>query len=278
VAYLRRRGIDTLLRYPGSAAETTAEAREAAARGDALVFALGGDGSQRDCAAGVAGSSTALAPIPMGTVNIFARELGIPRGLRSALDAHIGGHTAQMDLGRAGGQLFLLMASIGWDAAIVRGVSHPLKRRLGDIAYMLKAAQELPWLRPRRMRWRTATTASEDDVAIMVFSNTRLYGGRVYFSREAYADDGLLDCVALCPHSIADGARLSARLVLSRLGGDPRVHAFRAEAVDVDTPGLPVQLDGDYVGDTPMRFGVERLALRVSIPAGPRPAILGAAE
>lgn len=273
--YLRKQGVETQLVLPESAEAGTAAAHKAAERGDELLFVAGGDGTLRDAALGLAGSDTALAALPVGTVNIWAREVGIPHGLRAAVDAHLTGQLRRIDLGRADGSCFLLMASLGWDAEIVRKVRPSWKKRLGDAAYMLEAARTIPRLRPSRTHWRTDGTEHDEEIALMVISNTRLYGGLVKFAPEALADDGRLDVVALCPKNPFEVLRLSGRLALSRVEEDVRSVVERADEVQVTTARLPVQLDGDYFGETPMTFHVERGALLVSIPGGPLPAILG---
>ncbi|MCC7366755.1 MAG: diacylglycerol kinase family lipid kinase [Dehalococcoidia bacterium] len=274
VRYLRHRGLEAQLVTPGSALEATAAAEAAAARGDDLLFVAGGDGSVRDAALGLAGSDTALAALPAGTVNIWARETGVPRGIRAAVDAHLAGQTAHVDLGRADGHCFLLMASAGWDAAVARRVSPRLKRRLGDVAYMLQGAKMAPRLRPIPACWHTDGAAHEGRVGVLVVSNTRVYGGKVQFSPGAFADDGLLDVVAACPGSPWAVARLGARLARGRIAADPAATAEVAHEVTIDTPGIPYQLDGDYAGESPVTFRADPGALRVSLPAGPRPAIL----
>ena len=285
IRYLRKQGLDTLLQTPESPDDMTAMASASAARGDDLLFVAGGDGSLRDAARGLAGSNTALAPVPAGTVNVFAREIGLPLGVRTAIDAHLHGRIVRIDLGRAGDAHgnegagpFLLMASAGWDAAIVRDVSLGVKRRMGDLAYALKAATSLQRLRTRPATWQVGDELHAGPLALMVVSNTRLYGGRFRFAPLALADDGLLDMVALCPRNAFDTLRMSARIVLRRAAGDPQALSARASAIAIDTPGLPVQLDGDYAGDTPMSFTVDHAALAVSIPAGPSPAILSSAD
>ncbi|MEX0783440.1 MAG: diacylglycerol kinase family protein [Dehalococcoidia bacterium] len=274
VRYLRKRGLEVELRTPASPLEMTALAATSAERGDELLFVAGGDGSLRDAARGLAGSNTALAPVPAGTVNVFAREVGLPLGVRTAIDAHLTGRVVRIDLGRAGEQPFLLMASAGWDAAIVGGVSLGLKRRMGDLAYAVKAAKALPGMRTRPARWEVGDEVHEGPLALMVVSNTRLYGGRLRFSPLALADDGLLDVVALCPRGLPDALRMSARIVMRRAAHDRHALSARAASIRIETPGIPVQLDGDYAGETPMAFAVDPGALAVSIPAGPSPEIL----
>ncbi|MCC6382105.1 MAG: diacylglycerol kinase family lipid kinase [Dehalococcoidia bacterium] len=274
-AYLRRHDVETHVAVPDCAGSATREAAQAATRSDAFLFALGGDGTLRAAARGLAGSNTALAAVPAGTVNVWARETGIPRGLRASLAAHLGGQTVRVDLGRAGDDCFLLMAGVGWDAAVAAAVSSSLKRRLGDAAYLVQGGLMAPRLRARPASWRTGIVLHEAPLALMVLSNTRLYGGRVRFSPEARARDGLLDVAALCPVSAGDAFRLAWRLLRGRLATDGRVIAARVPELVFETPGFPVQLDGDPAGKTPMTFSVEPGALLVSVPAGPLPPLLG---
>lgn len=272
--YLERHTAGTRLAVPTSRAEAVREARLAAERGDDLVFALGGDGTQRDAAEGLAGSETALAALPGGTVNIWCREAGIPKSIRAAAEALLGGQTLRIDLGEANGRPFLLMASLGWDAAVARGVSPGLKRRFGDYAYILQALRMAPGLRSTPARWRSGLMLQERRLAIMVVSNTRIYGGRVRFTPESTATDGLLDIAALCPASLVEVARLAAKVPFQRLTGDAAVVELRAAELTVETPGIPIQLDGDYAGETPVVFSVSPGVLAVRVPGGPLPAVL----
>ncbi len=272
--YLARRGVEAGLVLPSSGTDATVKARESAERGDDILFVVGGDGSVRDTALGLAGSETALAAVPSGTVNIWAREAGIPTGMRTAIDAHLDGQSVHMDLGRAGEHCFLLMAGVGWDAEIASHVNPRLKRATGDIAYMLQAAWMAPGLRARRSRWTTPGAAFEDDLAWMVLGNTRLYGGKVHLTPGAVIDDGQLDVVAFCPHGFGETLRLARKVALGKRE-DPRIVHVRTPELTVETPGLAVQLDGDYVGATPMTFSVDPGALLVSVPRGPLAQIFG---
>jgi YegS/Rv2252/BmrU family lipid kinase len=266
--YLAKRGTEAALVLPASEADATHEARRSAARVDDLLFVVGGDGSVRAAARGLAGSDTALAAVPAGTVNIWARESGVPSGLRAALDAHLSGQSVHMDLGRAGEHCFLLMAGIGWDAEIAGRVSQRLKKRTGDIAYMAQAAWMAPRLRARKAAWQAGEQRWEEPLAWMVLGNTRLYGGRVRLTNEAVIDDGQLDGIALCPRGVADTARLARKIALGKREDD-RMLSFRASEVVIESAGFPVQLDGDPVGETPMTFTVDPRALLVSVPRGP---------
>jgi diacylglycerol kinase (ATP) len=272
--FLRARGFTVELVVPGSAAEARMAARAAAEAGAEVVFAVGGDGSLRDVAAGVAGTKTALAAIPAGTANVFATEVGIPHGIRAAFAAHVEGQVVRMDLGWANDEPFLLMAGVGWDAAIARRIRPGLKRRLGAAAYVIQGLEALPSLHTEAVHWTSGQVSGDAPLSVLVLSNTRLYGGVVQFTPGADARDGLLDLCALSPVGRGDGTRLALKLLFGRLQGDRRVLDGLVRDLEIPTAGIPYQLDGDAVGETPVRFRVERGGLLVSVPAGDLPAVL----
>ncbi len=274
VTYLEQHGVEARVVVPGSTEAATEEARLAGEEGADFLFVAGGDGSLRAAALGLAGSETALAVLPAGTANVFAREVRIPGGMQEAVDVHLRGQQVRMDLGRADGQCFLLMAGIGWDAEIARAVPNRLKRLTGPASYVLHGLRMLPRLRTQPMAWVADGERFEAPVGVMVLSNTRSYGGAISFAPDALATDGLLDLTALKPRRRGDGIRLAARLLARRLPRGGGATSGRVAEVTVETAGLPVQLDGDYAGETPMRFTVEPGGLVVSVPAGRLPAVL----
>lgn len=269
VRYLARRGTEARLVVPASAAEASRAAEAAAARGDDALFVVGGDGSLRDAVRGMAGSETVLAPIPAGTANVLAREIGLPRGLRAAFDAHLGGQAVRMDTGRCNGDPFLMMAGFGWDADVVEHVHYGLKRRTGQLAYVVSTMRRFVRLRTVDARWSSGLAHWQGRLALMVVGNTRLYGGLLRVTAEARANDGELDFVALCPRRPLQGTRLALRLLVQKADRDVAALSGRVPELEFETPGVPYHLDGDFAGHTPARLAVDRLAVRLSVPAGP---------
>lgn len=273
--FLRAQGLEPRLVTPASAAEGRLEARASAERGDDMLFVVGGDGTLRDAAAGLAGSRTALAAIPAGTANVWARGARIPRGIRSAFVAHLQGQVVPMDLGFAAEEPFLLMASAGWDAAIAARVRPWLKRQFGIGAYLLEAAKALGGgLRPNEITFSCDHRTVTEPVALIVASNTPLYGGLLRFTPGAMADDGQLDMCAVAPARRGDGTRLALRLATGTLARDARVTAARCRELRIETPGLLYQLDGDVMGRTPVTLRAAERALMVSLPPGRLPPFL----
>lgn len=271
---LAARGFDARIELPDSPEGTASAARAAAERGDAFVFVLGGDGTVRLAAGGLAGSESALAVLPGGTANVWAKEAGIPRNLLRALDAHLDGQRVGMDLGRANGEPFLLMAGIGWDAEIAATVTATLKRQLGVLAYVLHGIPMLPRLRTAEVAWSAGEESVTEQAGLIVVSNTRLYGGFLMFSLGARARDGQLDACVFTPRSAGEALRQALRVVVRRHSGADGVRELRTARFEVTTPGIPVQLDGDVVGETPVALSVEPKAIWMSVPAGPLTPVL----
>lgn len=269
--FLAARGVEAILDYPES---TAASAAKSAERGDDVLFVVGGDGTLRQAAAGLAGSETALAAIPAGTTNVWAKEAGIPHGVRTAFESHLSGQRVAIDLGRANGEPFLLMASAGWDAAVVERVDHRLKARTGQLAYIAATMTRLTGFRTTHAHFRSGLLQWDIPLAVAIISNTRLYGGLVQPSPLASATDGLLDFAALSPLNVRDTARLAGRLATRRLHNDLRAITARLDEITLETPGIPYQLDGDHAGRSPVEVKLQPLGLRVSVPGGALPPIL----
>src|SRR5438876_2530835 len=129
LVHLRRSGWSVELRLTNEASETRQQAREAVARQVNVVIAAGGDGTINEIIQELAGSETALGVIPGGTVNVWAREVGIPQEIAAARAILVNGQTRRIDLGRVDGRYFLLMAGIGMDGEITYAVEKkPAKR------------------------------------------------------------------------------------------------------------------------------------------------------
>jgi diacylglycerol kinase (ATP) len=242
-------------------------AREAADEGYDLVVAAGGDGTINEVINGLAGTATALATLPLGTMNVWARELRLPLQPRAAATAMLGWQARPIDLGRAGDRYFLLMAGIGFDAAITAGVRADEKRRLGALAYVLRGIEQTLRVRGTRTRLMIDGRTITGRVLMVVVGNSQLYGGLVKITHRASIDDGLLDiCVIRGDNGISAVRHLIA-ILRRRHSRDPEIEYYRARSVQViSRPRLPVQVDGDPIGETPMTFTVAPRALQALLP------------
>ncbi len=261
--------LETTVEDPGGG-----QARIALAAGAEVVLACGGDGTIRHVAQVLAGSGTALGLVPAGTGNLLARNLAI--GLNNPVRATriaLSGKNRAIDVGRvfiddrAEEQVFLVMAGVGFDAAIMAGAPHELKSRLGPLAYFVSGMRSL---------WGpTASIALAVDGRIVLPRQVRtvvvgncgkLLAGLVLMPA-AKVDDGLLDVVAIGPRTIFGWLAVTARVLSRRCRGHRIVQHWQGRTVIVsaESPQL-AQLDGDPVGEVRglrMRLDPGALLVRV---------------
>ncbi len=250
---------------PGHA---TRLAREAAESGAGAVFACGGDGTVNEVVNGLAGTPTALGVLRGGMGDVFGREISISRDPETALLAQLDGDRRRFDLGLVNDRHFLLMAGVGIDAAVVRAVPDAWKRRLGSTSYALWATRLLLHYRPEKVALTIDGVRRSVELAWLLLGNTRSYGGIARIASDALVDDGLLDAYLFEGHGVFWEALTALKLALRRHHGARGVSFHRPRQLIIETPGLPVQADGEYVGETPVTFSVDPQALDVLLPAG----------
>ena len=248
--------------------ETTAkdtgegQARQALDAGVTVVCALGGDGTVRAVAEALVGTETPMGLLPGGTGNLLARNLELPvDSLDDALRVALTGQNKRVDVGRltvdASGEherpekhIFLVMAGLGFDAAIMAGAPEKLKAKVGWPAYVVSGARNL---RGPQFRVRVKTADGDEFTrrtrTVVIGNCGKLLGGLVLMP-EAEVDDGQLDLVALSPQGFVGWAAVAARLASRRRRGHPRVDHYTTTGVEVraDRP-QEVQLDGDPIGE-----------------------------
>jgi YegS/Rv2252/BmrU family lipid kinase len=264
----RDAGWDVSVKVTDRADHATEIARDAVARGVDVIIVHGGDGTINEAINGIAGTATALATLRGGTANVWAGEIHMERDAIKAMRQIVHGERRRIDLGRADGRCFLLMAGIGFDAEVVPGVNRRLKRLIGPFAYVITGAAAAFRTKDRTARVQIDGTASEMQAHWMLVSNTRSYGGITDIMFRAEADDGLFDVGIMHRggpwRTLIDGVRV----LLKRHEGSANIDYIKAREVAIETAGLAVQLDGDRWGSTPMRFEVWPQSLTVIVPAG----------
>ena len=264
----RDAGWDVSVAVTERAGHATEIARDAAARGVDVIIVNGGDGTINEAINGIAGTATALATLRGGTANVWAGEIHMERAPVKAMRQIVQGERRRIDLGRADGRCFLLMAGIGFDAEVVPGVSRRLKRLIGPLAYVITGAAAIFRKSDRSARVRIDGVASDMQAHWMLVSNTRSYGGITDIMFRAEADDGLFDVGIMHRggpwRTMIDGVRV----LLKRHERSANIDYIKARDVEIETAGLAVQLDGDRWGSTPMRFEVWPQSLTVIVPAG----------
>lgn len=234
-----------------------------------VVFAMGGDGTLRETAAGLLGGDAALGILPSGTANVLALALGLPRAALEAARAAGSFVPRPFDVGRCAGVPFLMMASAGLDAVVMAGQSPLLKRWLGR--------GSLAWEGLRRW-WSYGYPEIEIRVdsrrlggSLFSANNISLYGGAFQIAPGARFDDGLLDLVLFEGRGRRATLSFARDLLAGRHLERDDVELLRVDRFEVRrSERLTVQLDGDVLSlDPPIEIAVERGALRVLAPAPP---------
>ena len=242
-------------------------AREAAEQGYDVVVAAGGDGTVNEVINGLAGTRTALAALPVGTVNVWVRELGMPLQPRAAAEALLRAQTRAIDLGRAGDRYFLLMCGVGLDAAVTAEVRPEEKRKLGVLAYLKTALSVITRYRGTPARITVDGRTIRSRVLMVVLGNSQLYGGVVKITARASIDDGLLDVCVIKGSSLWSAPFRILSIVTQRYNLDPKIEYHRAREVRITARrSLPVQVDGDHIGYTPMTFTAMPGVLNARLP------------
>jgi YegS/Rv2252/BmrU family lipid kinase len=259
---------------PGAARTLAAEA----AREDFdVIVAAGGDGTVNEVVNGIGDdpanfSRVRLGVLPLGTVNVFARDLGLPLDWCRAWETIRRGRVSVVDLpqvefianGAPQRRYFAQLAGAGLDAHAVELVNWDLKKRIGFFAYVVAA---LKAMRAEQSQITTEGVLHPATGEQVLVGNGRLYGGPFVIFPEAKLTDGLLD---VCVFPRATWGTLFAcvwGLVTGRLHQAGGARHFQAESFALTAPTrTPLELDGEQVGELPARFSVQRQLLRVIVP------------
>lgn len=276
VTFWERRGWQVGSRKTRGPGDAIIFAREAVAIGCQAVFVAGGDGTIGEAADGLAGSDVALGVLPAGVGNVWALEMGIPtpsplrrHPLLDAAEALVEGEIRRIDLGRAGQRHFILWAGIGFDAEVTERMEprdRPTKR-LGTLAYAVAAVLVAKDYRGTRTRVVIDDHSINTRSILIIVSNAQLYAKLVRVAAEAYIDDGLLDVCIFKGSNLASTVHHAVKVFARRHLRDSQVEYYRCRKVSISTvTPLPVQVDGDPIGTTPMEFEIVPQALNIIVP------------
>ncbi|HET9419013.1 MAG TPA: diacylglycerol kinase family protein [Chthoniobacterales bacterium] len=257
---------DCLVTTTGRPGEAEALARHAVSEGFEKIVAAGGDGTINEVVNGLAGSSAILGLLPIGTVNVFATELGLPvHDLEMCWHIIRGDQTRIIDLPSANGKHFVQLAGVGLDAQVVKETSLAFKRSFGPLSYLISAAQIAARTPPRL--FIDAENAPIRESSFVLIGNGRHYGGPFPFFKHAVLDDGLLDVVAFRRLGYLEIVKYLQDVFFSSDIRLPEVEYFQTERLRITSDrDVPVELDGELVGSCPVEFETREKRLRVLAP------------
>lgn len=245
--------------------------RAALQRGVDLVVAVGGDGTISSVANGLAHTEVPLGIIPVGTANVLAQELDIPLDLAGACQLLAGEYAITcLDAMQVGEQLFVLHIGVGIDSLMIRDTERAAKRRFGRLAYVWTAVKWLIGYQPRRFTIVADGQRSRPRASQVLIANGGMLGMPLFrWGPDIHPDDGRIDVCIVNAQRAFDYLRVGWSLLRHQRRRNPRVRYLVAQQriiIDSDHP-LPVQGDGEIIGETPVQISVVPGAVRVIVPA-----------
>ena len=251
------------------------DAREIArtAEGIDVLVAAGGDGTVNEIVDGLtardsADGAPAVGFLPLGTANVLAWELDLPRSPRGLVRLIESGERIVFRPGIANGHRFVLMASTGLDARAVAAVRLRTKRLLGGIAYVSAALRSL-----RRALPACGVTIGDTaySARTVIVTRVRHYGGPFVLVPEAGFGAGLLYVVLLQSQGWFATTRYGLALLLGRLGHLDDVTIVATDRVEIrGEAGEPVQMDGDIAAALPLSIRVDERQIALLAPTTAR--------
>jgi YegS/Rv2252/BmrU family lipid kinase len=261
-------------RVVGRKSALRGHAADAAKAGVDVVVAVGGDGAVLQVVNALAETSVALGIIPLGTGNLLAGNLGIPKPLEEAVKVLLEGHHRRIDLGRVRidgtDHYFSVACGIGFDARVMEKTNTATKRRIGKLAYVVAAMRQAQHVRDVSHAITLDGAHGTRKAAQVFVANFGAMGSLIKPRREIVPDDGLLDVIVVRAPGPLLGMLAGMEALAQRdLGSTGAGHVFRAQAKEVriatKRPRL-VETDGSVIGTTPVVVSIRPAALTVIEP------------
>ena len=258
-----------LLRNTSSPGDARGLAASAVSQGYGTIVAAGGDGTINEVVNGIgsAGAAVQFGILPVGTMNVFATELGIPQNnLGKAWQVIEAGCSRLVDLPQANHEYFVQLAGVGLDAEVVRQTTPDSKKVLGPMSYLLTLAQ-VAARQPPKIRIEPVDGATREGSFVLV-GNGRFYGGPFVVFKDARLDDGLLDVLVFQNQSHWDLIRYFQAIAFGNHPALPDVEYFQSRGLRLTSrEPVPVEIDGELSGTLPYEFGFSNGKLKVLVPS-----------
>jgi len=252
---------------PGDAAQIAARA---ARNGSADVIVAGGDGTINEAIQGLAGTNARLGILPRGTANVLARELGLPLDDERAVAVAAQGKSRQIYLGLAINETtdekrhFVLMAGLGLDASVVRRVQPSLKKRIGKGAFWISGLSHLADWNP--IPFTLEIDGKKYTSTFAAIGKAARYGGDLAITPGARLDQREFEICIIETMSRVRYLHLLSYALRNGMPRDkPEVRFVNANSVKAYGDAA-VQIDGELLGELPMRFEIAPHSLEVIVP------------
>jgi diacylglycerol kinase (ATP) len=263
-------GATYAIRDPVRLSETVREVLGDGSGYETLILG-GGDGSVSSVVDFLAHHDVTLGLLPLGTANDFARTLGIPPEVDGACDAIARGKVVDVDLGLAGENYYVNVASVGLGVGATRSLAPWVKKSVGPLAYPVAAIKAFMTHEPFSARLVFPDGDHEpvehERLLQVAVGNGRFYGGGMVVAPGSGIDDKSLDVYAIRLGRHRDLLGAARYLKSGDFIRNESVNQYRTARVRLETdPQLSVNIDGELVARTPQDFSVAANALKVLVP------------
>ncbi len=267
VAALERQGCTVVLRRAGPSPGQVERLAGQAEPGFEAIVAAGGDGTISAVVNGLGGRAVPFGVLPLGSANVLAREIRLPRAPEALASLVVTGPASPIWPGRVGNRAFVMMASAGFDSEIVAALSPELKRRVGRLAFAWGFLVRL-WHCPA-CELTVRADGVEYRAAAVVAAKGRHYAGPFVVAPGADLAEPVLELVLLDRRGRWAMLRYATALFLGRVPRLGDIAIVRARQASVaGNRALPVQADGEIVGELPITLAVADRPLLLIRPAG----------
>ncbi len=253
-------------------------AADAVREGFMTIVAAGGDGTLNEVLNGIHDAdglaSVRLGVLPLGTINVFAREFRIPSKFNSAWQIIEDGRERVIDLplatfAQAGSKpqdrVFGQLAGAGLDSRAIELVNWEQKKRFGPLAYVVAGFKALA---EPKARIRVVAGSHQTEGELILIGNGRYYGGSLELFPRADPADGLLDVTVFRKANWPALLGAGWGWLTSKIHTGAGCVTLQAERIEISSnSSVPIELDGDNVGVLPATFSVRPRALRILVPA-----------
>ena len=258
-----------------AAGDAAVIAEQLARDGHGLVVAAGGDGTVNEVLQGICkvnaerknpADHVALGVLPMGTMNVFSLELGMPSSdLDGCWQSITSGRRRDVDLWRANEQYFVQLAGVGLDAEVIQLTPWEMKKRLGPVSYVISAVKA--WFHKAPLLTVHIEGKPEMHGSVVLVGSGVYYGGRFQLFRTARNSDGLLDVLIFQQLGYWEIAQLLRAVLIDGFEKSLdldyfQVRGFRVTCAERE---VPFQVDGELCGASPVDFRAAGFPLRVAV-------------
>lgn len=270
-------GADCALKQTAAAGGARPLAAEAIREGFETVVAAGGDGTLNEVLNGIGDvldgfERVRLGVLPLGTVNVFAKELGMPTRLKPAWEVLRAGKETKIDLpvveymleGKPAKRYFAQLAGTGLDARAIELANWQLKKKLGPLAYVW-AGVEAMRDKPSRIVATNGTQSATGELVLI--GNGRFYGGKYRLHPGADMSDGLLEVRVFPKANWLTLLRCTGMFVARMDLPEGVAKSFRSKTFTLTSEvPTPLEVDGENIGHLPATFSIQQKKLRVVTP------------